>query len=611
MTRPLALLFGLLPLVATAQPIDPILLGGSPGAAARLEEIDAELEQSFERVLSRYDAEIAAQPYRVMAQIERCNFVEAFPAQYEGAVFSDEVYERGALCEQDLVARLPDHPEVRLWQLGRTYGDEERLAAGQELLALLDMHGWTRGQRARLYVELANVSERLDTERRFRVRTAEYARRALEQDIRADVRLILGAHFHDIGDRAAALEALTSPFDGHDPQDNWYRVRKMAYLAQFDERAAVVALHAELDDSSYYDRTEAAAALRAVGEHARAQAELGDDAASDYGTDDDRQRFMLSLETGSADEALAAYESWRDAGFWEDPIGINRFALFVAHPELPWRGRDWLGFAGALALLASVVLVWCVPLGLVHYRGLVNRVRGTMPLRDGGLGLRDAWLGLAAFSVPSFIALYTIGPFDAFSDEMRPWVVIAEQSQLAELLIAESLLTIVLLVAAAHVLRRHFVHWWTVDWSLGKCVAVGVAAGLVFRVPMLLTMVSGVDLDAALRVDNAMWQSLTEVDELYGAAAALWVLSVAAPVGEAFIFRGVLLRACLRHVSFPVANGVQALLFAAMHFDLSALPFLFAFGLAAGWLARVSGGLLAPMLMHSVLNLVAGLLITD
>jgi membrane protease YdiL (CAAX protease family) len=40
------------------------------------------------------------------------------------------------------------------------------------------------------------------------------------------------------------------------------------------------------------------------------------------------------------------------------------------------------------------------------------------------------------------------------------------------------------------------------------------------------------------------------------------------------------------------------------------MPFLFAFGLAAGWLARRSGGLLAPMVMHGVLNLVAGLLIT-
>jgi uncharacterized protein len=608
--RLLAALYACVSLAATAQPIDQVLLGGSPEASVRLEAIGAELEQSFERVLSLYDAEIAAQPHRIRAQISRCEFVESFPSQYEGAAFSDELYERAEQCEQDLVARFPDHPELQLWKLARTYGDEERLAAGQELLGLLDVHGWTRGQRARLYTELANVSERLDTERRFRERTAEYARRALDHDIRADVRLILGAYFQETGDAAAAIEALTSPFDGHDSQDHWYRVRKMAYLADLEARAAVVALHAELDDSSYYDRTEAAAALRAVGELELAQEELADDAGSFYGTADDRQRFLLALEAGSADDALAAYDSWRDAGLWEDPIGINRFALFVAHPELPWRGRDALGLVGALGFLAAIVFVWCVPLGLVHYRGLANRVRATMPLPHDGLQLRDAWLGLAALSLASFIALYTIGPFDAFSDETQPWAIIAEQSQLADLLVIESLLSIALLAAVAYVLRRHLAAWWAVDWTIGKCIVVGTAAALVFRLPMLLMVLSGFDLDAALRIDNAMWQQLTEVDELYGAAAALWILSAAAPVGEEFIFRGLLLRACLRHVSFPTANGLQALLFAAMHFDLSAMPFLFVFGLAAGWLARSSGGLLAPMVMHAVLNLVAGLLIT-
>ena len=468
-TRLLATLYGCVSLAAAAQPIGHSALRLLAGRASL--ERRRGLEQSFERVLSLYDGEIAAQPHRIRAQISRCDFVESFPAQYEGAAFSDEIYERAEQCEQDLVARFPDHPELRLWQLVRTYGDDERLAAGQELLSLVDVHGWTRGQRARLYTELANVSERLDRTAVPRAHCRVRAAR-VDHDIRADVRLILGAYFQETGDAAAAVDALTSPFDGHDPEDNWYRVRKMAYLADLEARDAVRALHAELDDSSYYDRTEAAAALRAVGELELAQQELADDAGSFYGTADDRQRFLLALEAGSADEAQAAYDSWRDAGFWEDPIGINRFALFVAHPGLPWHGRDALGLVGALVFLAAIVLVWCVPLGLVHYRGLVNRVRGTMPLPHDGLQLRDAWLGLAALSLASFIALYTIGPFDAFSDETQPWAIIAEQSQLADLLVVESLLNIALLAAVAYVLRRHLAAWWAVDWSIGKCIVV-------------------------------------------------------------------------------------------------------------------------------------------
>jgi len=123
-------------------------------------------------------------------------------------------------------------------------------------------------------------------------------------------------------------------------------------------------------------------------------------------------------------------------------------------------------------------------------------------------------------------------------------------------------------------------------------------------------MLAGFDRDAASRIDNPMWRILTDVDNLYGAAAAIWVLSFAAPVGEELVFRGLLLRSCLRHVSFFTANVLQALLFAAMHYDLAAFPYLFAFGLAAGWVARRSGGLLAPMVMHGVFNLVVGLLLT-
>jgi membrane protease YdiL (CAAX protease family) len=489
------------------------------------------------------------------------------------------------------------------------YDDEEALSTAQGLLARANTYGWTAGQRARLYTELAATSERLDTEGQLRERTAAYARSALDNDVRADVRLILGAYYQETGDKAAALEALTSPFDGHDPDDNWYVVRKMAYLAELGARDAVVALHAKLDDDAYYDRAEASAALRAVGELELAQRVLEGDEGSLYGAADERQRFLIALKSGSAEQAHAAYEQWRDAGYWEDPVGINRFALFVEHPELPWQARDVLGMLGAVAFAAVSVLVWCVPLGLVHYRGLVNRVNGRTFGPDG-LRLRDAWLGLAAFSLAGVFAMYAIGPFDAFNDPVAPWLIVAEQPQLATLLLVESVLAMVLLAAVVYVLRPHFARWWATDWSIGQCVLTGVGAALVFRLPLLVMMLSGFDRDSALRIDNAMWQTLIEVDNLYGPTAAIWVLSFAAPVGEELVFRGLLLRACLRHVSFPVANGLQALLFAAMHFDLAAMPFLFAFGLAAGWLARRSGGLLAPMVMHGVLNLVAGLLIT-
>jgi membrane protease YdiL (CAAX protease family) len=598
------------PLAAVAQPIGPDVLGGSPEASVRLEEISGDLEQRFEDAMARYDAEIAEQPHRIRAQLARCEFVEAFASEYEYVSFSDELYERSEQCAEDLRARFSDHPELRLWQLGRIYGDEEILETGQSLLNVIDVHGWTSGQRGRLYTLLASASERLDTEGRLRGRTADYARRALEYDVRADVRLILAAYFHETGDRAAAFEQLTSPFDGHDPEDNSYVVRKMAYLGELAEHDAVLALHAQLDDSGYYDRTAAAAALRAVGELELARGELEDDAAAYYGTEDERQRFALALEAGDADAALAAYESWRDAGFWEDPIGINRFALFLAHPELPWRARDALGLLGGMVYLALLCALWCVPLGLIHYRGLVNRQRSATPYDHGGLQLRHAWWGLSAFMLASFLSLYAAGPMDVFADTTTPWAIAAEQPQLARMLLVESVVAVVLLAFVARALTAHFSQWWSTDWSIGKCVLIGAAVALFFRLPLVALLLAGMDL-ARVPLDNSVLQLLREIHVLYGPAAAIWVLSLAAPVAEEFIFRGLLLRASMRHVSFPLANTVQAALFSALHFDLTAAPYLFVCGLAFGLLARYSGGLLAPMVAHAIFNLVAGVLVTS
>jgi membrane protease YdiL (CAAX protease family) len=610
MTRLFVVLAALVPFVASAQSIDAVLLGGSPKSSARLKAISGDLRSSFERALARYDEEIAAQPHRIAARIERCRFIETFQVDYEYASFIDELYETGEQCHEELATSFPDHPEVKLWQLERTYDDEERLAGGQTLIAELDARGWTGGQRARLYTHLANASERLDTERRYRERTAEYARLALQHDIRADVRLIQATYFKEAGDRAAALEALTSPFDGHDAEDGWYLVRKMSLLAELQEREAVLAVHAKLAErTGYYDRNEVAAALRAVGETALARDELGDEDAAYYGTADERQRFVLALEDGNADDAYAAYQEWRDAGWREDPIGVNRFALFVAHPDLPWRPRDALGLLGGLGYFALLCALWFAPLGIIHYRGLANRVRGASAYSADGLHLRHAWWGLFAFTLAGFLSLYAIGPIDVFSNVTMPWAVGAERWQLAKLLVIESLFSIVLLAFVAQALRRYFPRWWSTDWSIAKCVLIAAAVALALRLPMLAAMLGGFDFDAALRLDNAMWQMLTDVDALFGAAATLWTLSVAAPVAEEFIFRGLLLRASLKHVSFPLANTAQALLFAAVHFDLAATPFLFVCGLAFGWLARSSGGLLAPIVAHCVFNLVAGLLI--
>jgi uncharacterized protein len=62
-------------------------------------------------------------------------------------------------------------------------------------------------------------------------------------------------------------------------------------------------------------------------------------------------------------------------------------------------------------------------------------------------------------------------------------------------------------------------------------------------------------------------------------------------------------------VSFALATLVQSLAFVLMHEEWQSMPFLFVFALLAGWLAKRSEGLLAPMAMHAFNNFGAGLAI--
>jgi membrane protease YdiL (CAAX protease family) len=44
-----------------------------------------------------------------------------------------------------------------------------------------------------------------------------------------------------------------------------------------------------------------------------------------------------------------------------------------------------------------------------------------------------------------------------------------------------------------------------------------------------------------------------------------------------------------------------------MHMEAAAAPFLFLLGIAAGVMARRSGGLLAAMILHAAFNIIGGL----
>ena len=571
-----------------------------------VERTSSDLRASFDAVLEQFSTEFEKRPFDVVSRVERCRFLEAFPGEYEYLDWLDDVYELGERCIEDARTEFPDHPEIVLLELERMYDDVALLEAGEKAIAALSSRNWTAGQSARLHTLLANAADRLGNESAGR-----YAIRALELDERANVRLIVAASLIARGDDAGAVGVLASPMDTHgaDEEAWYYLTSKMSLLADLEAAAPVVATHAKLLESDgYYDHVEAARALRRVGafELARGELELATESMT-YSSADERERFVFEYDRGSAEQAFSAYNSLRDLGWAEDPLGINRVALFLRHPSLPVRWRDALGLVGLAATIAAIGLLVVLPVALVHYRGLVKRARSGVAYPTEGWQLRHGWLAALALGAASVLAAYTAGPFDIFADTPTAWVFDATDSQLAQLAFAESLLLVLLLLPLAWLARTRQPVWWTTTWPIPKALLIGVSVALLLRIPFFLIWAAIPDNIPSMLGEDLVWQMILSVRDRFGVAAALWVLVLVAAVAEEFIFRGVLLKAFSSHVAFGWANVLQAALFAGAHMDFAQTPFLFGVGLAAGGLARKSGGLLAPMVMHGTFNLVVGL----
>ena len=577
-----------------------------PAPTVRMKEIDAAARAAFDTALAEYDRQVEQNPYDIVDRLQRCRFIDQFVAGYEYAGFVDDVSDKAEQCRATLVEEHAGHPEIALWQLEQSYG-EELLTKGAELLSRSASGTWTAGQSARLYTMLARAADLADK----RDLALSYSLRALELDETADVRLIAATHLVATGEKPRALEILSATVREDQSIDGWTMTKKMDLLTQVGANQQAIALYPKLKELSDYDHTHVARVLRAAGANdlARQELTLASQNEGPYGGGNQHDLFRFELESGSAEQALAAYEAWRNSGWLEDPLGINRFALFVREPTLPWQGRDITGLLGFLAALLAVALVCIVPVAGVHYRGLIVRARTGDPYPNGGWGLQHAWVALFCSGIASVFALYTAGAIDVMTNNDGGWAIDATDQQLSQITLIESLLSIAMLLPLAFIAKNKQESWLGTQWSIGRSCLVGIALALVFRFPLLMAWAARPDAMSQLALDDAMWQMIGAVRDQYGLITALWVVGITAPVVEEFVFRGVLYRAFAAHIRPVWANVAQAALFSAMHMNLKAAVMLFLLGLVLGTLARRSGGLLASMVMHAAFNLTAALIL--
>ena len=134
-------------------------------------------------------------------------------------------------------------------------------------------------------------------------------------------------------------------------------------------------------------------------------------------------------------------------------------------------------------------------------------------------------------------------------------------------------------------------------WGYGLCVGLAVQAVSIYFL-----------MAAAFAAPSAMEEYGQLMDSMGIGAPTLLYGTVAAPVVEELIYRGLTLKIFQKAFPFWAANVMQAALFGLMHMNLIQSSYAFLLGMLLGWLGRKYGTLKGCILCHFVINLSGNLI---
>ena len=566
-----------------------------------VERVNTAQSTDYQAVLVLYDDHRRSAPNDVISQIERCRFIETYAYSEDGTIASatDDL----EACRAQLkTSPNKRNVEIILYDVESSSWNDEGLKAAKALIR--DSKSWTKLQQSRLYELLAQRSQVTDN-----ALAGSYAIAAVELNPGSPVLLTALERWKQLGAKRKVRQAIIAA-----PESTWefvQRTRAAQILIDIgDPDAAAQLMRGKHDKNSYGAGVTLARALAAKGEFQEAEQWYREEFAAGKYVDvlSRIEYFEFELEHGSEKDALAAYESMLKAQPLVDSIGRYRASLIAAHPHLIWDAKSWRALWAIFVIALVTCLLPLIVIIPIHYRGLALQTRGRQPYRlEGDWTLRHAWYASAMFLVVSNAVVYLFAP--SMLTAMLPWAKFTASRPVTDLTLAKMALwgavgSAVLLIP---LLRGKPVKALLLGrWSMKRSIFTGLALALLLKI---LTALVGLGIKNAGAFGSDTVRTIQGANEIYGLLGMLLLIGVLTPIIEEFIFRGVLLKAFRGQVPFVFATLVQALAFTLLHEERESMPFLFVFALVLGWLVKRSEGLLAPIVMHSVNNLTAGLAI--
>lgn len=597
------------PVAASAPPVEaaPDKLADaydfSPGSDERLSRlIEGSRETSYHAVVAGYQHACDRHPGDAVLALEQVKFIEHF-------AYSEDLTIEAAAGDLDravtcLRNRFPNAPGTLLYDLRNSPDDAfeaKAEAAGRTV------NRWNSDDQAAYFLLRAQHCDR----RTEPVRMHLFAEQSFAARPTPEAGLLLAEALHSADHDREALATLLHPvFDSAQP---WLKRQKMDQLFDLGAREDALLLLAELraENKWYVDNEETAARLARCGEIDLSRAALHAIPLHDFNRVKLLQeRFRFELEHGSTAQAAAAYREYRALGLSADPFLRQRIMLLRRHPLAGWTLQDLGGGLFLLALLAGSFALPLVLLVPVHYWSLLRARKGKTPgWPDSLWGLRTTWLVWGTLCLLEIAIFWTYAPENLQAFAGSSGVADAQPICLPAVfgLAGAGFLS-------AFVLLAHKRAWGLLGpgtWGRWRTLGLGVGVLLALRLLLrlyLLFLPSSLNGPNAAAIDASL-QLMASLRQSLGGPGMFALVTIVVPLSEEVLFRGLLLQGLARHIPFGWANLLQAGLFACAHLNPPLIPFYLAMALLAGYFARRSGGLLAPLTMHATNNAIASLMV--
>jgi membrane protease YdiL (CAAX protease family) len=580
---------------------------GTEGREHFEQQVDTAQAAAYQRIVAVYDAYLQSHPDDGIAAVERCRFIDRF-AQVEDLTIESAPADAERCRESLSAGRLAGNSAVKLFLLEGAWDDG---AIPRAELLLATATSWPVDQQARLHEWLSQRYARTDS-----LKSGEHALRAVQLSSASSLRLSAARYLIQIGApaRASTLVRQTPP----EQFTAWTLRGAVSTLLDLNAPKAALDLARSRDDLKLDDGTQMrlARALIVSGYAADGSTLLkalqaGSIVSSDANPGLAREMFLLQLSQGSREEAEAAYRKLQGQNRRGDPWGYFRLQLAARYPAVPWQWSDVRGLVALAMVMLAIILSPALIVLPLHYASLIRRARGWSPPVQPNWGFGHLWYGLAAFLLSSSIPLYLLcyGQFEqalgAVTNAMPP-IAAAPTSEetLAQAFLLANVLGLIALVPLFG--RMRWRQLWTGRWSVPQSVFTGAALG--FALLILANVIRGAASTFAapgLALGSDTIRATQGIYAYYGWGPMLTATAFLTPLIEEVIFRGVFLQAGSRYFGWRIAALMQAAVFVALHDQPGAYLFLTALALTAAWLARQSGGLLAPFALHVINNVFA------